>query len=105
MRSRRGYSHARAMTADGSSMTNLPSRLRRLAPAVAGGLVGDARMMCAVGQAGQRLAAAEKEIRAGGIADRPMASGFIQFQQRHSLAHWNDIVVGDRIGFQLVFES
>src|SRR5947209_14374552 len=93
------------MTADASSTTNLPRRLRRLAPAVAGGLVGNARMMRAVGQAGQRLAAAKEEIRAGGIADRPMASGLIQFQQRYSLAHWNDIVVGDRIRFQLDFES
>src|SRR5256885_9072598 len=85
--------------------TNLPRRLRRLAPAVAGGLIGDARMMRAVGQAAQRLAAAEEEIRAGGIAHRPVASGFIQFQPRTPPGHLNDVVVGDPNGFQIDFRS
>ena len=80
-------------------------RLRRLAATVAGGLIGDARVVRAVGQAGERLAAAEKEFRARGIADRPVAGGLVQFQQRQPLAHRHHIVVGDRIRLQLDFES
>ena len=58
----------------------LPRRLRRLAAAVAGRLIGDPRVMRAIGQAGQRLAAAEEEFRARGIADRPVAGGLVQFR-------------------------
>src|SRR5450756_515490 len=55
----------------------LPDRLRRLSAAVAGRLIGDPRVMRAIGQAVQRLAAAEEEFRTRGIADRPVAGGFI----------------------------
>ena len=47
--------------------------LRRLAAAVGGRLIGDPRVMRAVGQAGQRLAAAEEEFRSW--RDRRSASG------------------------------
>jgi len=40
----------------------LPRLLRWLTAPIAGGLIGDARVMCAVRQTGQRLAAAEKEL-------------------------------------------
>ena len=75
-------------------------RLRRLAAAVAGRLIGDPRVMRAIGQAGQRLAAAEEEFRTGGIADRPVAGGLVEFQQRQPLAHRHHVVVGDRIRLQ-----
>ena len=45
----------------------------------------------------QRLAAAEEEVRAAGIADRPVAGVFVQFQQRQALVHRHDVVVGDRV--------
>jgi hypothetical protein len=60
---------------------DLPGRLRRLTAPVARWLIGDARVMRAIGQPVQRLATAEKEFRAGGIADRPVAGGFIEFDQ------------------------
>src|SRR4051795_11567525 len=65
-----------------SGTRDLPRRLARLPAAVGGRLVGDARVMSAIGQALQRLAAAEEEIRAGRIADRPMAGALAEFQQR-----------------------
>ena len=67
-------------------------RLRRLAAAVGGGLIGDARVVRAIGQAVECLAAAEEEFRARGIADRPVAGGFAEFEQRQPLAHRHDIV-------------
>src|SRR5712664_1237438 len=88
-----------------SSISALPCRLRRLAAAIARRLIGDPRVMCAIGQAAQRLAAAEEEFRTGGIADRPVAGRLIQFQQRQPLTHRHHIVVGDGIRFQLDFES
>src|SRR5258707_8759532 len=66
---------------DDTEYVALPRRLRRLAATVGGGLIGDPRVMRAIGQAGQRLAAAEEEFRTGGIADRPMTGRLIQFQQ------------------------
>src|SRR5882724_12706878 len=66
---------------------HLPGRLRRLAAAIARRLVGDARMMRAIGQAGEGLAAAEEEFRTGGIADRPVTGGLVELQLRQSLAH------------------
>ena len=80
------------------------SRLRRLAAAVARRLIGDARVMRAIGQAVQRLAAAEEEFRAGGIADRPVAGGLVEFQQRQPLAHRHHVVERDRIRLHLDFE-
>ena len=61
-------------------------------------------MMRAIGQAGQRLATAEEEFGARGIADRPMAGGLVEFQQRQPLAHRHHIVVGDRIRLHLDVE-
>ena len=51
----------------------LSARLGDLAPAIGGRLIGDARVMRAIGQAGERLAAAEEEVR--GSRDRRPASG------------------------------
>ena len=82
-----------------------PRRLGRLAAAVAGRLVGDARVMRAIGQALQRLAAAEEEFRTGGIADRPVAGGLVEFQQRQPLAHRHHVIVGDRIRLHFHFEG
>src|SRR5882724_5431022 len=83
----------------------LPRWLRRLATAVACRLIGDARVVRAIGQAGERLAAAEEEFRTRGIADWPMAGGFVQFQQRQALAHRHDVVKGYGIRLQLGLES
>src|SRR6202021_3272617 len=74
----------------------LPRRLRRLAAAIARRLIGDARMMRAIGQAGEGLTAAEEEFRTGGIADRPVTGGLVEFEQRQPLAHRHDVVIGDR---------
>src|SRR6185437_12684343 len=62
-------------------------------------------MVRAIGQAGERLAAAKEEFRTGGIADRPVTGRLAQFQQRQALAHRHHIVVGDRVRFDLDFES
>src|SRR6185503_5373726 len=80
-----------------TTASTLSCGLRRLAAAVAGGLIRHPRMVRAVGQAGQRLAAAKKEFRARGITDRPMAGRLAQLQQRKPLAQRHDIVEGDRI--------
>src|SRR6267143_850297 len=63
------------------SESKLPCRLRWLAAAITGRLIGDPRVIRAIGQAGQGLAATEEEFRTGGIADRPMAGRLIQLQQ------------------------
>ena len=76
-----------------------------VAAAIGGGLIGDARVMRAIGQARERLAAAEEEFRARGIADRPVAGGLVQFEQRQPLAHRHHIVEGDRIGLHLDLEG
>ena len=87
------------------SLISAVRRLVRLAPAIGRRLIGDARVMRAIGQARERLAAAEEEVRACGIADRPVAGGFVQFEQRQPLAHRHHIVIGDRIGLELDLEG
>src|SRR3569833_690939 len=72
-----------------------------ITPTVARGLVGDARMVCAIGQATERLAAAEKELAAARIADRPVAGLFRQFEQGAALVHRHHVIERDRIGFGL----
>src|SRR5262249_41387799 len=49
------HPHARVMTSLATRSASPPLRLRRRAPAVGGGLVGDAGMVRAIGQAGERL--------------------------------------------------
>ena len=61
--------------------------------------------MRAIGQAGERPAAAEEEFRTGGIADRPVAGGLVELQQRQPLTYRHHIVVGDRIRLQLDIEG
>ena len=80
-------------------------RLGRVPPAVRSRLIGDARVMCAVGQARERLAAAEVEIGSGRIADGPVAGPLAQFQKRQALAQRHDIVIGDRIARRLNLEG
>src|SRR5436190_13972272 len=55
-------------------------------------LIGDARVIGAVGQAGHGLAAAEEEVGAARIADRPAAGHLVQLEQRAPLADRNDVV-------------
>src|SRR6476646_2681065 len=63
-----------------------------------GGLVGDARVIGAIGQAGDRPAAAEEEIRLAGIADRPAAGFLGELEQGPALTHGNDVVDQFRLG-------
>src|SRR5579859_4995714 len=80
-------------------------RLVAIAPAIDRGLIGDARMMRAVWQALQRLAAAEEELGTAGIADRPVAGILREFEQGLALIHRNHIVVGDGIVLRLGLEG
>ena len=54
---------------------------------------------------GDELAAAEKEIRARWIADRPVAGILVELQKVEPLAHRDDVVVGDRIGLGFDLEG
>src|SRR5947199_5718845 len=81
------------------------SQLRAKRPAVAphiGGLIGHAGMIGAVGQAGDSLAAAEKEIGAAGIADWPAAGVLVELEQCAALTEGDHIV--DEFGFWLAIE-
>src|SRR5207247_3970391 len=51
------------------------------------------------GQAGERLAAAEEEVGATGIADRPAAGLLSEFEQCAALTEWDDVV--DQLGLGL----
>src|SRR5262249_22926189 len=62
----------------------------------------DPRMVSAIGQAGDRVAAAEKEIAAAGIADRPAAGLLVQFQDGAALADRADVLDQLRFGLQVV---
>src|SRR5262245_32438123 len=53
-----------------------------VAPPVGDRLIGDARMITAIRQALDRLAAAEEEVGRAGIADRPVALVLAQLEQR-----------------------
>ena len=87
-------------------VSGLPCRrLGLVAPTIRRRLIGDARVVRAVGKARERLAAAEEEVGAARIADRPMAGVLGQFQKRLALAHRHDVVEGDRIGLDLHLEG
>ena len=76
-----------------------------------GRLVGDARVKGAIGQGGDGPPAAEEEVGLAGIADRPAAGLFGQFEQGPALTHGDHVVdelrlrlyfdVGNGIGFDL----
>src|SRR5436309_1244134 len=57
-----------------------------------GRLIGDARVVRAIGQAGDGLAAAQEEVGMAWIADRPAAGLLIEFEQRAALAERDDVV-------------
>src|SRR6185437_7536507 len=78
----------------------LPRRAAFAAP-IGGWLIGDARVIGAIGQAGDRIAAAEEEIAAARIADRPPAGLLVQLKQRAALADRNDVVDQLRFGLGL----
>src|SRR5262249_16217999 len=63
---------------------------------------GDARVVRAVGQAGDGLAAAKEEVGMAGIADRPAAGFLVELEQRAALADRDDVV--DQLGLQLDIE-
>src|SRR5690349_15402369 len=69
----------------------LPPERAALAAQV-GRLIGHARVIGAVGQAGHRLTAAEEEVRLAGIADRPTAGVFGELEQGAALADRNDVI-------------
>src|SRR5262245_21085908 len=73
-------------------------------PAVAaliGRLIGDPRMVGAVGQARDGAAAAEEEVRLPRIADRPAAGLLGELEQGPALAHWDDVVDELGLGIEL----
>src|SRR5258707_15778799 len=65
----------------------LPRLLRRLTAALARRLIRDARVMCAIGEAGEGLVAAEEEFRHGGVASRPVGGTPPPVQQPPPPAH------------------
>src|SRR6516165_8332928 len=67
-----------------------------------GRLIGDARVVRAIGQAGDGLAAAKEEIGIAWIADGPAAGLLVEFEQRAALAERDDVV--EQLRFQLDIE-
>src|SRR5262245_66081365 len=57
-----------------------------------GRLIGDARVVRAVGQAGDGLAAAKDEVGMAWVADRPAAGLLVELEQRAALAERDDVV-------------
>src|SRR2546430_8476890 len=97
-----------AMTAGAIMSAPKPIRPQQLASCMSskspvaanlGRLIGDARVIGAVGQARERLAAAEEEVGATGIADRPAAGLLGEFEQCAALTEWDDVV--DQLGLGL----
>src|SRR5277367_992810 len=103
-----------ARRAEQLSASRHPSRLAPLAPQddgsgsarraliatpVARRLIGHARVIGAVGQSAERIAAAEEKVAAAGIADRPAAGLLVQFKNGTALADRNDVVDQFRLGF------
>src|SRR5262249_8102894 len=81
-----------------------PALTRRLTPVAAtvgGGLIGNARMVRAIGQSCDRVAAAEEEFRAAGIANRPSTGLLGQFQNGAALTDRDDVLDEFRGGFHL----
>src|SRR5262249_39886369 len=64
-----------------------------------GRLIGDARVVRAIGQAGDGLAAAKEEVGVAWIADRPAAGLLLWLEQRAALAGREDVV--DQLRLQL----
>src|SRR5690349_3005867 len=70
---------ARAGTTHAESGRLRPSP-RRLC--TAGAAISDARVACAIGQAGERFVAAEAEVLRAGVVDRPAALPLLELEQR-----------------------
>src|SRR5215468_6632107 len=68
-----------------------------------GRLIGDARVVRAVGQAGDGLAAAKEEVGMAGIADRPAAGLLVELEQRAALAKRDDVIDEFRLQLDLEF--
>src|SRR5499426_4308473 len=64
-----------------------------------GRLIGDARVVRAIGQAGDGLAAAKEEVGMAWIADRPAAGLLVELEQGAALAERDDVV--EQLRFQL----
>src|SRR5215831_6003188 len=67
-----------------------------------GRLIGDARVVRAIGQAGDGLTAAKEEIGMAWIADRPAAGLLVELEQCAALADRDDVI--DQLRFQLDIE-
>src|SRR3954464_7256004 len=81
-----------------AGMASAPERWPAGAPDV-GGLIGDAGVIGAIRQARHRLSAAEEEVLAARIADRPAARLLRKLEQRAPLPDRDDVV--DQFGFDL----
>ena len=75
-----------------------------VAPPVAGRLIGNAGVVGAIGQVARRLAAAEVELAAAGVADRPFAGFLGQLQQSFALLDRNIDQLRLQLGFVVVGE-
>src|SRR5690242_13350256 len=80
-----------AVVQDGEPRLALPERGLAVA-ALVGGLVGGARVIVAVGQALQRLAAAEKEFVGRRIPNRPAAGVLVELQECAALPDRDDVL-------------
>src|SRR5262249_56436443 len=67
-------------------------------------LIGDTRMVGAIRQTRDRIAAAEEELGAAGIADRPAAGLLGQFQNGAALANRDNVLdeLRNNLGLDLV---
>src|SRR5580692_10707279 len=89
-------------TAEGDLKADLTPHRAAIAAAVARRLIGDPRMVAAIGRAGAGLTAAEEEVGAARISNRPAASVFGQLEDGAALAERNDIV--DQLRLRLLLE-
>src|SRR5262249_57136928 len=64
--------------------------------------IGDGRVVRAVGQAGDGLAAAKEEVGMAWVADRPAAGLLVELEQRAALADRDDVV--DQLRLELDIE-
>src|ERR1700680_631525 len=103
-----GVLDSRCAAARRPGMTNsarpaLPADGAPFAAALGARLIGDPGVVAAIGQALDRLAAAEEELARTRIADRPAALAVVEFEKRTALAQRNDVLDQRRLDFEFRF--
>src|SRR6476659_2488763 len=91
LRRKKSPGFLRGVSPDGDNRSALSERRLAIA-ALIRRLVGGARVIVAVGQAFQRLAAAEEEFGGRRIADRPAAGVLVELQERAALPDRDNIL-------------